>query len=310
MILNEITNTCKYVMDNAKHVTINYDKLDEFIKEIDSSKLKNWLLYNPYNLLAFDIKTIINLLLIYESICYSFWGNPKWTIETEDGNKEESDALLYIIINHVRRTNSTDFSNMTLDEFKDLLKGNVEIPLLKERYKTITEVSKIVNEKMNGDFYEYIKNITSDTELFDVIVNNFKSFKDERKYNNKVVYFYKLAQLLTSDILHIREYIENIKVDYSNLKGCADYRIPQTLRALEITEYSTDLANIIDNRQEIDISSQYEIEIRASQMVVIDYIKNKLTNVNSIDINDFLFIYSKKIRNVAKPNHLCRNTNY
>lgn len=309
-MLEKIIESCNYVMNNSKYVTINYDKLDEFIKEIDSSKLKNWLLYNPYNLLDFDIKTIINLLLMYESICYSFWGNPKWTIETKEGNKGGSDALLYIIVDYVRRTNSTDFSNMTLDEFKELLKGNVEIPLLKERYKTITEVSKIVNEKMNGNFYEYIKNITSDTKLFDIIINNFNSFKDEREYNNKVIYFYKLAQLLTSDILHIREHIENIKVDYSHLKGCADYRIPQTLRALEITKYSTDLADIVDNKKEISLSSKYEVEIRASQMVVIDYIKSKLPEANSIDINDFLFMYSKKIRDIAKPNHLCRNTNY
>ena len=92
----------------------------------------------------------------------------------------------------------------------------------------------------------------------------------------------------------------NINVDYSNLIGCADYKIPQTLRALEIIEYNKELANLIDSRKEIDISSKYEVEIRA----------NKLGNVNSIDINDFLFVYSKKVKDIVKPYHLCRNTNY
>ena len=43
---------------------------------------------------------------------------------------------------------------------------------------------------------------------------------------------------------------------------------------------------------------------------VIDYITNKLDNAKSIDINDYLYMYSKKIKDIAKPYHLCRNTNY
>lgn len=310
MILENVKNTCKYVMNSSEHVKINYNKLDEFIKNIDCNNLKNWLMFNPYNLLDLDIEIIINLLLVFECICYSFWGEPKLTIETEEGYKDGSDALLYIMINYVKKSNNVDFSEISFDEFKHLLKGNVNIPLLKERYETITEVSKIVNEKMNGNFYNYIKNLSSDVELLDLIVNSFKTFKDERTYNGKTIYFYKLAQLLTSDILHIREYLENVKVDYSNLIGCADYKIPQTLRALGIIEYDYELPNIVDARQELEISSKYEVEIRASRIVVIDYIKSKLKNVNSIDINDYLFTYSKKVKNIVRPYHLCRNTNY
>ena len=309
-MFNDIKCTCKYVMDNSRHIKINYDKLDEFINHIDYNKLKNWLLYNPYNLLELDVEIIINLLLIFESITYSFWGNPKWEIDTDDGKKDGTDALLYIMIMHTKKTKNTDFSKMSFDEFKELLKGNIEIPLLIERYETVVNISKIVNEKMNGSFYNYIKDINSDKELFNVIVNNFESFRDERKYNGKTIYFYKLAQLLTSDILHIREALENIKVDYSNLIGCADYKIPKTLRALEITEYDDKLAKLVDTKEQLEISSKYEVEIRASQIVVIDYISKRLINANSIDINDFLYIYSKKIKDIVKPYHLCRNTNY
>lgn len=114
----------------------------------------------------------------------------------------------------------------------------------------------------------------------------------------------------TTDILHIREELEGISVDYSNLIGCSDYKIPQTLRALGILEYNEELSNIIDGKNQIEISSKYEVEIRASQLVVIDYISSKLDNAKSIDINDYLFTYSKKVKDIAKPYHLCRNTNY
>lgn len=67
---------------------------------------------------------------------------------------------------------------------------------------------------------------------------------------------------------------------------------------------------MVDKRVQLDVSSKYEVEIRASQIVVIEYISNKLTNANPIDINDLLFLYSKKVKDIAKPYHLCRNTNY
>ena len=309
-MFNKIKSSCQYVADNSKYVKINYDKLDKFINNIDCNNLKNWLMYNPYDLLKLDVETIINFLLVFESIDYSFWGQPKWMIDTDEGIKDGSDALLYVMIKYVKKTKNTDFSNISLNDFKNILKGNVEIPLLEERYKTIVDISKIVNEKMNGNFYKFIKNITSDTQLFDIIISNFESFKDERNYNGKTIYFYRWAQLLTSDILHIREKIEGIKVDYSNLIGCADYKIPQTLRALGIVEYNEELSNIIDSQEIIEISSKYEVEIRASQIAVIEYIHNKLSNINSIDINDFFFVYSKKVKSIAKPYHLCRNTNY
>lgn len=82
------------------------------------------------------------------------------------------------------------------------------------------------------------------------------------------------------------------------------------MRALDIIKYNDELSNIIDNKVEIECCSKYEVEIRASMIVVIDYIKNKVENINAIDINDYFFTASKKVKLIAKPYHLCRNQNY
>ncbi|MDD4187670.1 MAG: queuosine salvage family protein [Bacilli bacterium] len=309
-MLNEILSSCKFVMDKADHVKINYKNLDLFIQDIDSDDLKHWLCNNPYNLFYLEISKIINFLLIFEVIDYSFWGTPKWTIVTEFGEKDGSDALLYVMLKHVKEKGIFDFSKISLPEFKSMLKGNVDIPLLEERYHALVEVSNIVNEKMNGNFYEYIRNVTSDIELFDIILKYFPTFKDERKYKGENIYFYKLAQLLVSDILHLRESQEKIVVDYSHLLGCADYKIPQTMSAWNIIEYDKELSLLVDTKRELEVSSKYEVEIRASMIVVIDYIKNKLENISAIDINDYFFVSSKKVKDKVKPYHLCRNTNY
>lgn len=309
-MLEEVVSSCKYVMDNAKYVQIDYNKLDSFIEKIDCSELKYWLCNNPYNLFDLNIETIINFMLILEAIDYSFWGEPKWMMNTDLGFKDGTDALLYSLLNYVRETGNVDFSKLSYDEFSELLKGNVEIPFLKERYETVVGISKIVNEKMNGNFYLYIKDITKDIDLFNVIVNNFESFKDERSYEGRIIYHYKLAQLLVSDIFHIREEIEGIKVSYDMLAGCPDYKIPQTMRALGFIVYNQELSGLVDGRIEIKENSMYEVEIRSSMIVVIDYIKSKLDNVKAIDINDFFFSYSKKVKDIVKPYHMCRTTSY
>ena len=302
--------SCDYVATNSKYVSINYEKLDEYIKTIDYEKIKFWLSSNPYNLFDMGIDKTINFMLIFDSIDYCFWGQPKWTIGTIDGKKDGSDALLYALLNYVKNLNKIDFTNVSFEEFSNILKGNIEIPFLRERYDTVISICNVVNKRMNGNFYSYIKDINVDTELFDIIINNFADFCDEREYDGNKVYFYKLAQLLTSDILHIKELISGTKVDYSHLVGCADYKIPQTLRALGILKYNDELSNIIDNKVLIDKNSKYEVEIRANMIAVINYINSKLENCCSIDINDYLFLSSKSVKDIAKPYHLCRNQNY
>ena len=107
------------------------------------------------------IDKIINFLLMFDSIDYSFFGDGdiKWTIDTDGGKKDGSDALLYALLKYVKGMDKVDFSNVSFNEFSSILKGNVDIPFLKERYDTVISISHVVNEKMNGNFYEYIKNI-------------------------------------------------------------------------------------------------------------------------------------------------------
>ena len=310
-MLEKIIESSKYVVNNAKHVKINEKKVDDFANAITGMKLQHWFSSSPYNMLDLPLETLVNLVLVFEAIDFSFWGNPRWTIETEYGKMDGSAALLYVMVKFVRERNSTDFSNISKDEFKKMLKGNVDIPLFEERYNIVKNISKIVNEKMNGSFYEVVKDINTDIELFDIIISNFESFRDERIYNGERVYFYKLAQLLTSDILHLKELKENSKVDYSHLVGCADYKIPQVMRGLGLLKYDEELSKIVDNQGAIEENSEYELEIRASMIVVIDIIKRRLDDgVCAIKINDYIWGLSKKIKDSLKPYHLTRNTNY
>ncbi len=305
----QILETCEYVSNNAKHITIDDQKIDQFIEKIKNKKIEHWLSSNPYGMLDLKIEEIVHFLIIFGSIDYSFWGEPKWTIETKEGPIDGAFAQIYALINLRNQKGHLDFEKITYEEFQKAYQGNTEIPLLKERYQTVKEISQIINKKMNRNFYEHIKDATTDIELFQIITTYFPSFEDKRTYNNKTIYFYKLAQLVTSDILQIREQKEHIKTDYSNIVGCADYKIPQVLRELGILIYDEELAHLVDQKQELKENSICETEIRACMITAINRIKQK-TNRAAIEINDLVWSFGQHKTKDWKPYHRTRTTSY
>ena len=314
-MLNKVLETSQFVVDNAKHVKINYDKANDLIDELLNFDNVHYLTKVPYGIYDMSTKDIVNFLLIYDSIDFSFWGDPKWTIIADGKDLDGGIALLHCFFNMFNGHDSVEvykqLEEMTLEEFKMILKGNVEIPLLEERYKIVTGIVKIVNDKMNGNFYEFIKEMNSDKQIFETILGNFNSFEDTRTYEGKTIYFYKLAQLLTSDILHVIEIKEKKEVDYSNLIGCADYKIPQVMQGLGILEYDVELSSLLEDKIEIEENSEYEVEIRASMIVVINYIWEQINkSIDRIDINDFIWSKGQDKTKQYKPYHLTRTTSY
>lgn len=314
-MINKVLETSRFVVDNAKHVKINYDKAKQLIDELLKFDNVHYLTKVPYGVYDMSTRDIVNFLLIYDSIDFSFWGNPKWTIDANGKDLDGGIALLHCIFNLFNGRDSIEvyqqLENMTLEEFKEILKGNIEIPLLEERYSIVTGIAKIVNEKMNGSFYDYIKEMNVDQQIFETILSNFNSFEDVRTYNGKTIYFYKLAQLLTSDILHVIEIKESKEVDYSNLLGCADYKIPQVMQGFDILEYDTELSSLLESKTEIGENSEYEVEIRASMIVVINYIWEQIDkSIDRIDINDFVWSKGQDKTKQYKPYHLTRTKSY
>ena len=307
-LIDRLNNSYIPVCDNSKNVKINYSKLDKMIDQIRNSSVAYWLDSNPYGLMDMDIKSIINFLFVYHAIGdYCFWGDPKWEIQTDLGVMDGSYAIMYLILNRFKENN--DFE-MSFDEFKKLLKGNVEIPLLEDRYNNLVEMNAFI-QKSGKSFYNLIKNLNVDSNLFEFIVSNLNYFKDVSIYDGKEVLFYKRAQLLTSDILHVREKKEKAAVDYSHLIGCADYKIPQVMRCYGMLEFSDSLSNKVDNKVEIEDGSIEEIEIRANTLKVIDYIYKKLDKKYSrMDINDFIWLLGQDKSKMTKPYHRTLTKHY
>lgn len=308
-ILSKINSSTKYVSENSRYVKINYERLNKIIDKLDISKIKYWLDSNPYGLLDLSCEEIIDFLLIYHTIGdYCFWGDPKWKIKTQDGKIiDGSYAMLYLLMTRYKEEKSFDMSK---EEFKEFLKGNVQIPLLEDRYQNLVIMNNFLRERKIS-FYELIKNFYKDEELIDFIISNFSYFKDESEYKGRTIYFYKRAQLLASDILHVRKILEHVKVDFSHLPGCADYKIPQVMRCMGILEFSDELANLVDNKIELKEGSEMEVEIRANDLVVLDYMAEKLNErISRMDLNDYIWLLGQDKSKMTKPYHRTLTKHY
>ncbi len=300
-LINKLNYSYKFVCDNSENVGINYNKIDEMIDQIRNSSVTYWLDSNPYGLMDMDVESIVNFLFIYHAIGdYCFWGDPKWEIQTDLGTMDGSYAIMYLILNKFKANNNFE---MSIDEFKKLLKGNVTIPLFEDRYHNLVEMNNLL-KRSGKSFYNLIIDLNIDNQLFEFIVSNLDYFKDVSTYDGEEILFYKRAQLLTSDILHVREKKEQIDVDYSHLIGCADYKIPQVMRCYGMLEFSDSLADRVDNKVELEEGSKEEVEIRANTLKVIDYIYEKLDRKYSrMDINDFIWLLGQDKSKMTKPYH-------
>ncbi len=314
-IIAKIIDSNEYVVRNASHVTINYEKLNEFANKLNIQGSSHWLNNFPFQMDSLSIEEVVNLLLIYHAIGFCYWGNPKWEVQYEGETYDGAIGLFAAFFKEIRKNKLfLDFeylSSLTYEEFTRILEGNIQIPLIQERYNNLIEVSKIVNEKMNSNLYNYIQDINNDIELLNVIILNFPSFEDISNYKGNTIYLYKRAQLVVLDLLYLKQNKLGTVVDYSNLTGCADYKIPQVLRDLEITTYDNLLSSLVDNMDIIDKGSEYEIEIRSTLITVINYIKNKLNNkYNAITINNYLWLQGQNKNSNKKPYHRTKTTAY
>lgn len=318
--MNEILETTKFVFENARSVHIDREKIAEFSKSFNHGNLPHWLGASPVSYAHLTDIEKLNLLLVFNSTSFCYWGNPKWTIEYKgekyDGSWAMITSILRALENGTPISDASYRATMSREDYAKVLGGNVEIPLFDERYAITKEVASVLIEKYGGDFAQLVQAAEKDgSKLLRLLTTNFPSFEDIAEYEGKKIYFYKRAQLLVEDIYQTfggEGYGELTNLEH--FTACADYKLPQSLRKLGIMSYSPDLAEKIDNLIEIPHGSAEEVEIRASTIWAVETIKEELARigkvVSSVGINDHLWLMGQTKSADDKPYHRTRTTAY
>ncbi len=257
-------------------------------------------------------------MFIFNALSFSYWGEPKWTIEYKDKKHDGAWGMILALGRGIEEgaaiTNFEYCANISEEDFAHILRASVEIPLFEERWKILQEIGLNMIKNYGGKTSNLIKKVNGDAQkLLEIIVQNFLSFSDTTKYKGKKIYFYKRAQLLVADIFQIfggKGFGELGNMD--KITACADYKLPQILRKLEILEYTPILAERVDSKIEISKNSLEETEIRASTIWAVEFIKEEIKKrspqIMSFQINDDLWLMTQN--KIDMPYHRTRTTAY
>ncbi|OGY13780.1 MAG: hypothetical protein A3A58_02185 [Candidatus Blackburnbacteria bacterium RIFCSPLOWO2_01_FULL_41_27] len=135
-------------------------------------------------------------------------------------------------------------------------------------------------EQFEGEFSKILDIAENDAVgIVLTLANDFPEvFNDVANHEENEVRFYKRAQLvpgMISDLTKmgiVSRRIENL----DKLTAFADYKVPQLLRKYGILQYSSQLADKIDNKIEIPAGSKEEVEIRAATIWAVELVTKAL----------------------------------
>ncbi len=205
---------------------------------------------------------------------------------------------------------------MTAEQFGYFLRGNVEIPLFKERLSIVHEISRVMLERYSGKVSNLLAASRYDAVvLLELICQSFPSFQDYSPYKGSVVTFHKRAQVFIGDVDYLLRMQKGDGLKQSEmLTAFPDYRLPQILRHLGILEYSSELAHRVDCEEEILHHSEMEVEIRAATICAVETLRTTLlergVHVTTTLLSSYLWLLSKTQSADMKPHHLTRTTAY
>lgn len=225
---NILINSCSKLISSASHVTLAKDlefkiiaeKLEKEIKRFDAFKQWKENELNPQN---FD-DLAIDWIFLCDLLNFSFWKDerdPPFEVEF-NGKIYKSYWSLPATLNKSKfLVNPKFYSKITLNQFDKIF--NPQIPLKFERIKLMKEAGKVLIEKYNGTFKNFLESTgTSDAWNFiNRLIKEFPSFYDFDKENS--VWFLKRAQILVADLWAASEgklFTNSIK----DLTIFADYR--------------------------------------------------------------------------------------
>lgn len=276
-----VLETTKYVIENSELVKINQEKIKELAIKWKKEKVKipKWNCKHHY----FDNSwRTCEYLFILDSL--NFGGN------------------YFDWASYLRRAFEQD--------------KTIVLSLSEEKIKILEENYKILDKKYKGRLVNLISKCSGDAiKLVSEIVRNFPSFRDEAKYKKRKIGFYKRAQILAGDLYASFQGKKWGKLkNLDKLTAFADYKVPQILRHYGILEYKENLAKKVDNKKPIIAGSKEEIEIRASMIWAVEFLKKELKklriNLKSIEIDWILWNKSQNKGLKLKPHHITKTIFY
>jgi hypothetical protein len=321
-----ILSTIAPVIPRLRYVTIDQAQLRGVCGHIDPAilRLPAW---DEDVFIAHPPQARAAQLLLFNTINFSYWGSPKWTIDFRGQPQDGAWGMLGSIARAVQDEDFPLFDGAYLasipaSDLRHILRGNVEIPMLQERLDILHEVGSVLVAQFDGSFSNPIRAAENDAvALVRLLVTRFPSFNDIAMLDGRTVAFYKRAQLATAMVYEAfgGEGLGDLRRS-EDLTVFADYKLPQVLRRLGVLRYAPHLAERIDRLEPLESGSREEVEIRAATVWAGELMRRALvarlphitphSEVRALHIDYWLWREGQVQGSGIKPYHRTRTIYY
>ena len=309
----DILPTTKKIAENAECISINTPAIQRFCTSFPVNGTTATELESTSEM---NLTQQINLICVFNCINFCFWTpkeQKKWATEingeTIDGSVGLFRALEETLKNGTPLADAHFLKELTIEQYKKILNGNTEIPLLNERVQCLNEAGAVLLKNFNGSFTKILEAADGNAvKLTDLFITHFPAFNDYTVLNGEKVEFHKRAQLNTDMLNHqLTKHGKKELTDLDKLTAFADYKVPQMLRKFGIITYTPKLTEKIDTYTEISKGSREEIEIRATTIQAIEQIKEhlkpRLPDITAGQIDNYLWNKGQEKSPDDKPYH-------
>jgi hypothetical protein len=316
--LGVLTTTAR-VVTHAQHVRIDRTRV-ETVAQLLALRRVPVPAWN-YDYHFFDgSERSLTFILWLDALNFSFWGEPRWTINyrgaTLDGYWALAAALKRAVERDPRVLDANALAEMPPAALANILRGENEMPMLVERWRNTQELGRVLRDHFEGSSARFVERAQGDAPaLARLVAQSFSSFNDVTIYNGREVRFFKRAQILVADLWGSfggKGWGEFRNLD--QLTSFADYKLPQILRAWGMLAYDDALTRKIDRRRELPQDSAEEIEIRAAMLWAVELLREALARrgraLSSVQLDWFLWETSQRDARGMKPYHRVRTLFY
>lgn len=296
--LISIADSVFLASDFEFHVVAN--KLKNDFKAFDP--FKQWK-DNELNPKSFNDFTI-DWIFLCDLLNFSFWKDESGTsFDVEfNGKVYKNYWSLPATLNKFSQklVDPKFYSNISLEEFDQIFNPN--IPLKLERIRLMNDAGKVLVEKYDGLFSNYLKKVgyLNSWNFINSLIKDFPSFYDfNEEYS---CFFLKRAQILVADLWAASEgklfngTIEELTIfaDYRYRKRLVYhfqfFRIPQVLNSLDLIKYRPHLKLKLYKKEILPSGSKEEAEIRAISIIACEKLKKLLSCNNAVELDFYLWV--------------------
>jgi hypothetical protein len=191
-------------------------------------------------------------------------GEAMWSTEHHGHKLTDAPALFSCFVRGVPISPSgletSIFAGWTEDGAESFFAGSGVLQLIPARRRVLKEVSVGLGEMWEGHFMNLVEDAGfSAPGVAKRLVNSFPSYRDERKSDQGLLAFNKLAHLSAAMMA------SGSGVPFTGLETFPvypDYMLPMVLRHFGVLSYEQELADAVDGRHLIPAGSNWELGIR------------------------------------------------